>query len=925
VKKSVRNIIILSLLALLLLISTPLILSDQFSLRNVDIDEPYNGDDPYYQDEDISANIPEDNHELPYYYYYEEGVRELRAVWVTSVFNLDFPSRQGLTADELKAEIDAIVDRTAYLGLNAIIFQVRPTGDAFYNSSIFPWSHWLSGTQGVGVPDFDPLQYFIEASHAQDIELHAWLNPYRIIHTANNSSDPNTLAENNPVRINPELAVPWSTPAGDSGLFLDPGLPEARQLIIDGIAELVLNYDLDGIHFDDYFYPGSDFNDSESFARYGGDMELGDWRRENVNTLIRDIQSLINDINLEYDRDVRWGISPTAIWKNDTIDPLGKSDISIHAMQSYYSLYADTRLWVTDGLVDYIMPQIYWYIGFEVANFEVVLDWWIDLCRDTDVNLYIGLAAWREVDRHQDSRWEGEILRQLTMMAEHETVKGSAFFRHRFLLGELGNEIREFFIRQDYQIREPLMILDRLSVGKPDHNVTIRGTDATASGFNILGTSIPSLPLYMNGEPVQTRTVEGFFFVHAPLEAGENVFTFSQPGIDDVVRVITRNPPAAAPPPPEPVTVTNVTAPRLATVTSDEAWVFPYHTTVGASDWMLSRGTVDRVIATSSNGFSRLSNGMWVRNSDITTRNESNMRENTFSGGTFIPGLDYDIITWQTEQNVAVVPSFDGNVLTVRFGKLTEPPPLTLPNDLSQTMFQSSRARGSGNTWYLEFTIREGARFEGAFVEFEDGQLRLYLKHRKSLSPGDRPLDGIRILLDPGHGGSDSGAIGPLGGDMTEAYLVMVNAELLTDRLRALGATVYLTRESDIDVSLQDRVNMSRDLRPDLFISLHVNSVAETTNSENIRGFTVWYRNPNAAPFAELTLDLMYDINPLTNRYRQINHANFFVVRPSWVPSVLFESGFIVNLDDFIFLIDPEAQAAMADASVEVILAYFGE
>jgi len=922
VKKKTRYIVIFSLFALIILVlPAPFLLGD-FGTPDPENGSDYNG---YANNGDVSAgdDLPALNEEPDYIYENDDFGTEFRAVWVTTVFNLDFPSRQDLTADEMKREIDSIVAHTAYMGLNAIIFQVRPMGDAFYASDIFPWSQWLVGTQGEGIPDFDPLQYFIEASHAKGIELHAWLNPYRIIHTALNTSDPNTLAADNPVRLNPHLAVPWSTTEGRQGLFLDPGLPEARQLILDGIEEIVLNYDIDGIHFDDYFYPGPYFDDAESFARYGGDMELGDWRRENVNTLIRDIQSLIHGINQQQGRNVRWGISPTAIWKNETTDPLGKP--TTRGMESYYYLYADTRLWVTEGWVDYIMPQIYWYIGFEIANFEPVLNWWIDLCRGTDVNLYIGLAAWREVDRHQGSAWDGEILRQLHMMAQSDVVGGSAFFRYAHMTGAFGSTIREYFAARDAGLREPLFLLEHLSVGKPERNVTITGTDATAAGFNVLGTSIPSLPLYLNGQLVTNRTVEGFFFVHVPLEAGANVFTFSQEGQDDVVRTITRNPPTPGGDPPAPVTTTEVTSPRYARVIRDDAWVFPSHSTSGGSDWMLARDQVDRVIGESSNGFVRLSSGVWVRDNAVSIRTESDFIADVLTAGVYEAGTDYDIITWQAEENVAIVPSFDGSVLTVRFGMHTAPPPLSLPDDLSETMFQSVRSGTRNHVPYFEFTIRDDVRFEGQFVSYEDGELRLYLKHRKSLSDGDNPLEGIRILLDPGHGGDQPGAVGPLGGSMPESYLVLIHSELLTERLRALGATVYLTRETDVDISLQDRVNMSRDLRPDLFISLHINSVAETTNSENIRGFTVWYRNPNTVPFAELTLDLMYDIIPHTNRHRQINQANFFVCRPSWVPSVLFEAGFIVNLEDFVWLLDPVEQERMADATVEVILAYFGE
>ncbi|MCL2226198.1 MAG: family 10 glycosylhydrolase [Oscillospiraceae bacterium] len=849
---------------------------------------------------------------------------EFRAVWVTTVFNLDFPSRQGISADAMKSEIDAIIARTVELGLNAIIFQVRPTGDAFYESDIFPWSSWLSGTQGQGIPGFDPLQYWIEASHANGLELHAWINPYRIIHTTTNSSDPNTLAPTNPVRLRPELAVGWTDPSsGRRGLFLDPGLPDARQLIIDGIENLIRRYDVDGIHFDDYFYPGSDFDDAATFARYGGEMSLGDWRRENVNTLIRDIQSIVRELNEELGRNVRWGISPTAIWKNASTDPLGVP--TTRGQESYHALYADTRRWVLEGWVDYINPQIYWYIGFAIADFEAVLNWWIDLCGDSDVDLYIGLAPFREYLDHQPPRWRGETVRQLEMMAQSDVVRGSVFFRHEFLLGSVGDAIRDFYIARDAHPpeRQPVMILDTLAVGTPEHNMTITAEPAASTGVNITGTSDPAERLYLNGAEVTNRTIEGFFFVFAPIEPGVNMLTFTQEGQSDVTRTVTRNPPAPAPPPGPAPTITQVTTPTYVTVTSDAAWVFPRNTTSGGSDWMMPRGSRDRVTAEATNGFLRLSSGKWIQRGSVSIRTESAFIEDVLEGGVYHVGMNYDMIVWQSEVFPAAHAGFDGRVLTVRFGMHTEPPPLALPDDLSETIFASVSSGMDGDTPYHAFTIRDDVRFEGQYIDFTDGEFRLHLKKRKSLAQGDQPLEGIVFVLDAGHGGDDYGALGPLGRAMPEKDIVLANTFKLYERLVNLGATVYLTRNADATVPLQQRVDLSRQVRPDLFISLHVNSVLETLNATNIRGFTVWYRNPGSANFSQTVLNVMYYINPGTNRHRNINQANFFVCRPQWAPSVILESSFIVNIDDFVWLIDPVQQKAMADATVEAILEYF--
>jgi len=857
--------------------------------------------------------------------------KEFRAVWVATVLNLDFPSKQNLSAAAMKREVDAIVARAAEMGLNAIVFQVRPTGDAFYKSDIFPVSHWLSGTQGQGIADFDPLEYWIETCHENGVELHAWINPYRVIHTNMNSSDPNTLAQGNPVRQRPELAVAWSASNGNKGLFLDPGLPESRRLIIDGVTEIIRKYDVDGVHFDDYFYPGTDFNDEESFARYGSGMSLEDWRRDNVNRLITDVQAVIRELNAELDRNVRWGISPGAIWMNGANDPLGVP--TTRGQETFNALYADTRRWVTEEWVDYICPQIYWYIGFETANFEPILNWWTDLCEDYDVDLYIGHAAYREEQNDQPPNWRGEMVRQLEMVAGSGRVSGSVFFRFNSLRGSVGNSIRDFYAAKDgTPQRQPVMLLDTLTVGMPTEDITITATAKDAPGYSIAGTSDPDTPLYMNGEFIAKRTIEGFFYIYVPLETGENVFTFSQEGQEDFTRIITRNAPAppspTASPSPSPspapeTTITEVTGPTYATITADAAWAYPQNTTSGGSGWMMTRGQRDRVVAEASNGYVKLSCGRWVNQDQVTLSTESQITENVLRNGIYRAGTDSDMVVWKSDVFSGVYAVFDGSVLTVSFGMHTEAPQLTLPNNLAGTIFSNVSSGIDNDTPYYAFTIRDDVKFEGQYVEYVGGELRLHLKKRKTTVSGNRPLTGVTIVLDPGHGGEEFGAIGPLGRELCEKHLNLINSLKLAERLRARGATVHLTRDSDVSVSLQQRVDLSRQTRPDLFISLHINSVAETTNAGNIRGFTVWYRNPGSISFSRTVLDFMHLVNPATNRSRGINQANYFVCRPSWAPSVILEASFIINMDDFVWLIDPVQQDRMADAAVEAILDYF--
>ena len=204
-----------------------------------------------------------------------------------------------------------------------------------------------------------------------------------------------------------------------------------------------------------------------------------------------------------------------------------------------------------------------------------------------------------------------------------------------------------------------------------------------------------------------------------------------------------------------------------------------------------------------------------------------------------------------------------------------------------------------------------------------DNQLRLVLRKRPALNPGNYPLYGFTFVIDPGHGGSDPGALGPMGRDMAEMHINWINSAALAEMLENLGAQVILTRNIDEGLTLSERVAVSRNTLPDMFISMHANSTAETTNAGNIHGFSMWYRNANSRPLAQHFFEALYDINPLTNRAMSINQANFYVVRPSWTPSVLFEVSFMNNIQDFAWMIDPQNQAYLARGIVDAILDYF--
>lgn len=355
-------------------------------------------------------------------------IKELRAIWVATVYGLDYPSR-GATTDSnvLKEEIIEMLDNIQSMGFNTIYFQVRPSADAFYPSKIFPWSKYLTGDQNTAPLDgFDPLQFIVTEAHQRNIEIHAWINPYRV--TMKNS-DLDELAYYHPALVHPEWVVAYGS--GDKVKhYFNPGLPEVEQMILKGVSEIIENYDVDGIHLDDYFYPGKSFNDDDTYAQYGTEYDnIHDWRRDNINNLIEKMYRLIK----AKDESLAFGVSPFAIWANNSTNPLG-SDTK--GKESYYTMYADTRGWVKAGYLDYIMPQIYWNIGYKIADYEKILHWWSDVVADTNVDLYIGQAAYRACNSDPTSPWYGvnQLREQINLNRITDNVGGYTMFRYRSLL-----------------------------------------------------------------------------------------------------------------------------------------------------------------------------------------------------------------------------------------------------------------------------------------------------------------------------------------------------------------------------------------------------------------------------------------------------------------------------------------------------------
>ena len=460
-----------------------------------------------------------------------EAAEEVRACWVCSVGNLDFPSRQGLGSLDLMKEIDQIVINCKNTGINTIFFQVRPNGDALYRSEVFPWSVYLSGKQGVAPEgNFDPLAYFIEKAHAAGIALHAWINPYRI---GSGSDVWSGLSADNPAVVHPEYTI-----TSDSGVYYNPGLPEARQLILNGISELVRNYEIDGIHFDDYFYPYnlSGFDDSAAFSQYGGGLSLEDFRRNAVNTLVESTYKLIKTLN----KNVAFGISPFGIWANQSVNSAGSAT---SGMSSYTAIFSDSKTWVERGWLDYICPQIYWSFENKAAPYDVLVDWWDRLCSANNMKLYIGIALYKVGT--EEAGWEsGEIMeRQIAYAAAKSSYAGHCFFRYAMMmdnpLGARDSIVSYYGSASKKPVlsagAKPLAGADAAMGNAETTQTSVRvpaatslsvtspknGTAVRAAGISVAGTASPGTDVTVNGISAVTSE-KGLFAAYVPLEPGVN-------------------------------------------------------------------------------------------------------------------------------------------------------------------------------------------------------------------------------------------------------------------------------------------------------------------------------------------------------------------------------------------------------------------
>ncbi len=903
--------------------------------------------------------------------------REVRACWVASIGNLDYPSSMGLSVASMKSEIDAIIENCRLYGLNTVFFQVRPNGDALYNSEVFPWSIYLTGKQGKAPADgFDPLAYFVKAAHNAEIELHAWINPYRI---GSGSKVWEGLSADNPAVLHPEYTI-----TSETGVYYDPGLPEARKLILSGVTELVRNYDIDGIHFDDYFYPYdlTGFDDSTTYAKYGNGLSLADFRRNSVDQLVESVYKEIKSINSE----VQFGISPFGIWANKWIDPAGSDT---RGMSSYAAIFSDSKKWVEEGWLDYICPQIYWTNQHTAAPFDVLVDWWDELCTRHNMPLYIGMALYK-VGEGEVGFEDGSVMGdQLRYASVKRSYAGHCFFRYGLLSenpkGAL-TSILDYYEQSEKTVEVntveflQLKQANELKITAPQNGATFQG-----GGVSVTGTVSPGASVTVNGVQAVVSST-GLYAAYVPLEVGKNTITVQSGGEKRTVRV-TRTV-AAAPktagelypsgaihrgagepiafsakaPAGASLVLTNgtVSVPLLAiksdSTTYQGEWTspsFPMGDKLALTGFSLEmsldgvKTTVqtDLTINLYANGYSEekiLQQDAYVFD---TSNGGSQMDHDPLRQGTRVRvmGLEgtrallengywveqellgdekplpaepaaynYEILNISADEIFGYSSYCDGESLEVRLSVGCSQK-IELDAEKADHYIETERtAQGT----VLKITSRSGRHIAGYEILQQKNRIIVYLRFHSG------GLSGKTIMLDAGHGGQDSGAISAGGVSWpAESDLNLVLAYTLKAELEAAGATVLMTRTDDATVTLAERAEQAVAAAPDLFISLHHNATNETSDYTKATGGLMLYSSPVSKTLAETLAGNLWD--GVEEKATRCRRQSLYVCRQTRFPAVLVEAGYVCNPVEYEMLCERDNVRKIAKNIRKGLEAYF--
>lgn len=457
--------------------------------------------------------------------------REFRGAWIQTVGQSRY---QQMNSAAMKFYLSDMVRKLDEAGINAVIFQIRPEADAFYKSNLEPWSRFLTGAQGKAPddPDFDPLAFITEECHKRGMELHAWLNPYRVKVNINNQLAPDHIYWQHPERF-----VQYG-----NQLFFNPGLPENRTFICDVVRDIVSRYDVDAIHMDDYFYPypiaGSDFPDDDAFKKYAASQgfaasQRADWRRNNVNLLIQQVKFTIAGTKPW----VRFGISPFGIYRNKKNTPDG-SGSDTNGLENYSALYADVKLWVEKGWIDYNLPQLYWEIGHKAADYTTLLHWWNK--NNFGQPLYIGQDLKRSIDKN-------ELDTKIRMSREMTFVNGNCYW-YGYLITENTDGAADRLKTDIHRAKALIPAYTHMHDGKPgkvrnlaevftedmhfltwDHNKQPRNPEA-AQRFVVYRFRQGEKADINRAENIVGLTPDNFFTL--PYEGGKNSYTYVVTALD---------------------------------------------------------------------------------------------------------------------------------------------------------------------------------------------------------------------------------------------------------------------------------------------------------------------------------------------------------------------------------------------------------
>lgn len=444
---------------------------------------------------------------------FKDPERSFRGVWVATVANIDWPKHPNDSFEKMQEDYKSLLKFYKDLHFNTVIVQVRAAGDALYPSKLAPWSKYLSGKQGLQPQtNTDPLEWLIETTHAYGMDFHAWINPYR----ATMSMETKELSQDHDFYTHREWLIPYG-----NKYYYNPGLPEVREHMLAVVRELVNTYQIDGLHLDDYFYPykieKQSFKDEISFKMYGSDMSLGDWRRQNVNSLIAGIFNEIKQTKPW----VSFGVSPFGVWKNKGTDPKGSDTRA--GQTTFEDLYADPLTWMREGWIDYLVPQLYWSMNYELAAHKTLVDWWVD--QKSKSKIYIGYGPYK-IFNNADNAWDqpNELGDQIAYGNEKEVIEGQVFFSAKSLMQ---NSLASVVVSLKQRAFNEVVMAPLVGAAKKADSIQWNATAHTDAQETLRVSSIASewakyIPYFLNAE-LNIYEAGAIRATHIPFKEAENI------------------------------------------------------------------------------------------------------------------------------------------------------------------------------------------------------------------------------------------------------------------------------------------------------------------------------------------------------------------------------------------------------------------